>query len=217
MLPRHAPATLAGQLMDRHATWVRRQVARAAERRDQLASRPSLDGGRVLSVAGVPHRVVVERSAPGSAAAARSRGRVERRTPSAGDPTLPILLVRVGRDGDPAAVLESWLRREARRVLLTSVAALGPVVGVSPAAITIRGQRSRWGSASRTGRLSLNWRLILTPPVVLEYVVIHELSHLREAGHSTRFWSLVRRHAPETDAARRWLRAHHAELLAALD
>jgi len=102
-------------------------------------------------------------------------------------------------------------------VLLARVAELAPIVGVVPAAVTIRGQRARWGSASRTGRISLNWRLILAPPAVLDYVVIHELAHLRVPGHSRAFWAVVRRHAPDPEGARRWLREHHGELLAALD
>ena len=113
--------------------------------------------------------------------------------------------------------LERSLRREARRVLEERVAALAPLVGVMPARLTVRAQRARWGSASRSGSLSLNWRLILAPPPVLDYVVIHELAHLAEPGHTPRFWALVRRHAPEADAARTWLREHHAELLSALD
>ncbi|MGI8703480.1 MAG: M48 family metallopeptidase [Candidatus Limnocylindrales bacterium] len=113
--------------------------------------------------------------------------------------------------------LEHSLRREARHVLEARVAALAPLVGVTPARLTVRAQRARWGSASRSGSLSLNWRLILAPPRVLDYVVIHELAHLAEPGHTPRFWALVRRHAPEADVARAWLREHHGELLAALD
>ncbi len=113
--------------------------------------------------------------------------------------------------------LERSLRREARRVLEGRVAVLAPLVGVAPTRLTIRAQKARWGSASRNGSLSLNWRLVLAPPPVLDYVVIHELAHLAEPGHTARFWSLVRRHAPEADTARVWLREHHGELLTALD
>jgi predicted metal-dependent hydrolase len=65
--------------------------------------------------------------------------------------------------------------------------------------------------------LSFNWRLLLAPPFALDAVVVHELAHLRIRGHGPRFWALVRQHAPRTDEARAWLRAHHAELMAALD
>jgi len=113
--------------------------------------------------------------------------------------------------------LERSLRREARRVLEARVAVFSPVLGVQPTRLSVRAQRARWGSASRNGSLSLNWRLLLAPRWVLDYVVIHELAHLAEPGHTRRFWELVRRHAPRADAARAWLREHHGDLLAALD
>jgi predicted metal-dependent hydrolase len=219
VLPLRAPAALVGKLLEEHGLWLRRHMIRARDRSAQLASRPSLGGGRTLTVAGVPHDVVIEPATN----AARGRVRQTRYSPRT-DPEAPrsprndVLHVQPGRDGQSsAALLAAWLRREARGVLLARVAELAPIVGVVPAAVTIRGQRARWGSASRTGRISLNWRLILAPPAVLDYVVIHELAHLRVPGHSRAFWAVVRRHAPDPEGARRWLREHHGELLAALD
>ena len=92
--------------------------------------------------------------------------------------------------------------REARRL------------GVSYSRISIRDQRTRWGSCSTAGSLSFNWRLVLAPPVILEYVVIHELCHLRVQGHPPRFWRLVERARPTYAAERAWLRDHGWELLA---
>ncbi|MEA2621441.1 MAG: hypothetical protein QOH61_351 [Chloroflexota bacterium] len=214
VLPRRAPAGLAEELVAAHAGWLERQLSRSRASRERLADRPALTGGRLLSVAGTPYRVVVS-AAPAPARAVRAR--VVARPPVV--PSEPgSLEIHLGSSGRPAAeILEAWLRREARRVLTERVGALAPVVGVPVPVLTIRAQRSRWGSASRGGRLSLNWRLILAPLSVLDYVVVHELAHLKVPGHSARFWSLVRRHAPNADAARAWLRAHHAELLAALD
>ncbi len=88
---------------------------------------------------------------------------------------------------------------------------------VTPAAITIRDQRTRWGSASKQGRLAFSWRLILAPPEALETVVIHELAHLRVFGHGPRFWALVASRRPDHKAWRRWLHDHSTELHAALD
>jgi predicted metal-dependent hydrolase len=216
VLPLRAPAGLAGELLEEHGAWLRRHVDRARARHARLASRPSLGNGRTISVSGAPHEVVVE------AATSAAHGRVWRGgyTPRVApeSPRRDVLHVAPGRDGLSAAtLLEAWLRREAHVVLLARVAELAPNVGVVPAGVTIRGQRARWGSASRSGRISLNWRLILAPPAALEYVVIHELAHLRVPGHSRAFWAVVRRHVTDPDAARRWLREHHGELLAALD
>ena len=72
--------------------------------------------------------------------------------------------------------------------------------------VTIRNQRSRWGSCSRSGVIALNFRLVQTPPAVCEYVLIHELMHLREQNHSRRYWYLVEEVCPGFREAERWLR-----------
>lgn len=113
--------------------------------------------------------------------------------------------------------LERTLRREARRVITERVRIWAPQVGVPIARIQVRDQRTRWGSASRTGTLSFSWRLILCPPEVLDYVVVHELAHLRVAGHGRRFWAVVHRHYGDHRSARRWLREHQDEVRHALD
>ncbi len=180
VLPVRASERSAALLVEKHAVWLDRQMARIQAGRERAAARPSLATGRQFTVNGESRMV--------KAHTTEERDRLERS-----------------------------LRREARRVLEGRVAVLAPLIGVAPTRLTIRAQKARWGSASRNGSLSLNWRLVLAPPPVLDYVVIHELAHLAEPGHTDRFWSLVRRHAPEADTARVWLREHHAELLTALD
>ena len=125
-------------------------------------------------------------------------------------------IVRAVTDAERAA-LERRLRRAARTKLAERVAARSTDVGVIVRRVTIRDQRTRWGSASRSGTLSFNWRLILCPPTVLEYVVVHELAHLKVSGHGTAFWRLVARHYPEAAGARRWLKQHHDDIRHALD
>ena len=74
--------------------------------------------------------------------------------------------------------------------------------------VTVRDQRSRWGSCSRRGTISLNWRLIQTPPPVCDYIILHELMHLRQMNHSARFWQEVERVCPDYKTAERWLKQH---------
>jgi predicted metal-dependent hydrolase len=74
--------------------------------------------------------------------------------------------------------------------------------------VSVRNQRSRWGSCSRHGTISLNWRLIQTPPVVRDYIILHELAHLKEMNHSRRFWREVARLCPDFAQAERWLKDH---------
>ena len=87
-------------------------------------------------------------------------------------------------------------------------------LGVRWTRIEIRDQRSRWGSCSTRGTLSFNWRLVLAPFEVLDYVVVHELCHLREPNHSRRFWKLVESRRPAWRVQRDWLHEHGPELLA---
>ncbi len=102
--------------------------------------------------------------------------------------------------------------RRHRREIARHAAALG----VTPAAVSIRDQRTRWGSASRQARLAFSWRLILAPPEALETVVIHELAHLRVFGHGPRFWAVVASRRPDHKVWRRWLHDHSTELHGAL-
>ncbi len=108
------------------------------------------------------------------------------------------------------------LRARARPVLEARVAHYAPMAGVSWGKITVRTQRSRWGSCSAQGNLSFNALLLLTPPEVLDYVVVHELCHRKEMNHSPRFWAEVERLVPDWKAQRLWLRRNGGALMARL-
>ena len=82
-----------------------------------------------------------------------------------------------------------------------------PLVGRTPGRVTIREQRTKWGSCSGQGNLNFNWKLIMAPPEALDYVVIHELCHLYEFNHSPRFWERVSRYMPEYAVWRDFLRS----------
>ena len=79
--------------------------------------------------------------------------------------------------------------------------------------ITVRDQKTRWGSCSAKGTLSFNWRLMLAPPAILDYVVVHELCHLSHMNHSAAFWQKVESVYPDYRAARKWLKDHGQELV----
>jgi hypothetical protein len=106
--------------------------------------------------------------------------------------------------------------RQARRLARARIARVAEReaarLGVSYERIAIRDQRTRWGSCSSRGTLSFSWRLVLAPLDVLEYVVVHELCHLREPNHSPRFWSLLGSVRPGHLAEKEWLRRHGWEL-----
>ena len=104
--------------------------------------------------------------------------------------------------------VEAWLRKYATVELPERLARLARLHGFDVEAVSIRNQRSRWGSCSPSGRISLNWRLVQFPAAVTDYVLLHELVHLRHMNHSRRFWTEVGRLCPEYLSARAWLRAH---------
>lgn len=208
-LPARAPERWATDLVASREVWIDRHRRRLLADRDRLASRPRLGDGRTVAVGGVPHRVsVVPLAAP------RRRTRVVH--DDAGTPSLTIELA-AGERRPLSAIIEGWLRAEARDALARRTAIRARDIGVRPRAMSIRDQRSRWGSASRRGTVSFSWRLVMAPATVLDYVVVHELAHLREFGHGPAFWAIVREQVADADTARHWLKAHESELRAALD
>lgn len=102
--------------------------------------------------------------------------------------------------------------RLARDVFTQKVAYFAPIMGVSYGRISIREQKTRWGSCSGAGNLNFNWRLIFAPPEVLDYVVVHELAHRTEMNHSKAFYSLVEGVLPDYENYRKWLRIKGASL-----
>jgi predicted metal-dependent hydrolase len=111
-------------------------------------------------------------------------------------------------------VSEADVRAAARELVAMVLDDEAPALGVSYRRVQIRDQRTRWGSCSARGTLSFNWRLALAPFEVLDYVVVHELCHLREPNHSARFWQLVASRRPGWRRQRDWLTANGPELLA---
>ncbi len=102
--------------------------------------------------------------------------------------------------------LGAWYARQARRRLTARVAHFAPLVGAEPARITVRDMRSRWGSCTAMGRVSFSWAIVALPPAIADYVVVHELAHLRELNHGPRFWRLVEAVLPDYKERRAWLR-----------
>jgi predicted metal-dependent hydrolase len=79
-------------------------------------------------------------------------------------------------------------------------------------AVSVRNQRSRWGSCSRSATVSLNWRLVQMPAAVSDYIILHELAHLRVMNHSAKYWRVVAQLCPDYRAAEAWLKAHGRQL-----
>jgi predicted metal-dependent hydrolase len=189
VLPRRSPASAAPAAIAELRPWIEARLAAAQTVRDSVAARG----------ASVPYlgRELALRPQAG-------RSRVHRR----GDE----LLV----PADPAAAraaIERWFRRAARDEIAPRLDGAVAALRCEYSALTIRNQRTRWGSCSSTGAMSFNWRLLLAPEPVLDYVVWHEACHLRVMDHSARFWELLRRHCPDYREHRRWLRLEGSTLV----
>jgi predicted metal-dependent hydrolase len=117
-----------------------------------------------------------------------------------------------GHGADLRPVIERHLWRLAAKELPQRVLEYAALHQLPVRRISVRNQRSRWGSCSRRGTISLNWRLVQTPAFVRDYILIHEIMHLREMNHSSRFWREVERACPDYETAERWLKQHSSLL-----
>lgn len=170
-------------LVRSHASWIRSQLE------SQPPRVPFADGAQ-LPVNGRPLTVRLT-------AGARREVRAD------GDH-----LVVQGPSGAASSLVGSWLRGEARQVILRLIGEKASSLRRAPSGVGVRDTRSRWGSCSSRGRLSFCWRLILAPPLVLDYVVAHELAHLDHRAHDGAFWAKVDELCREAAAGRIWLRHH---------
>lgn len=111
---------------------------------------------------------------------------------------------------------QQWCQQQALHQVEYHVEQHAPRHGLIPRSVTVKSQKSRWGSCGVHDDIYLNWLLILAPPEVLEYVVVHELCHIRERNHSAAFWALVAKHIPDYKRHRQWLKTHGASLMLGL-
>lgn len=110
------------------------------------------------------------------------------------------------RQADGRALFAAWYRAQARAILAERLERFACSHNLKPSGLRISSARTRWGSCSRKGRLSFSWRLVMAPLEVVDYVIVHELAHLREMNHSQAFWALVEAMLPDYKQRRAWLK-----------
>jgi predicted metal-dependent hydrolase len=187
-VPRGGSITEARRFAERNVQWLERQLLKQALR--PVGPRPWTPGTEIL-FRGEPVRL--EPCMNGETGSVR-----------VGDLTVPVADV----SGDLRPAVEWHLRSLATKELPARVFELATQHQLPVRRVTVRNQRSRWGSCSRRGTISLNWRLVQTPVFVRDYIILHELAHFKEMNHSRRFWSEVSRLCPEFREAEQWLKAH---------
>ena len=183
-IPRGGSRAEAVAFMDRHLSWVTRERARVRRERSPV----QWTHGDSILVAGVWQSIHVEAHDTGLVACYAGR----------------TVAVRSALNVRPE--IEQDLRALAKERLVPRLLALAAEHRLQVSRITIRNQRSRWGSCSRAGAIALNFRLVQMPPEICDYVIIHELMHLKQQNHGRRFWTLVARACPAFRDAERWLR-----------
>jgi predicted metal-dependent hydrolase len=188
VLPRRAAERDAAAAVRELRPWIERRLRDVSAQRAAIAAR-----GDTVPYLGGDLRLVPE----------AGRTRVVQRGQT--------LLTPDGGARTPA--LERWYRRMAKLELEPRVERAAAQLGSSYARLSIRGQKTRWGSCTAAGALSFNWRLLLAPEAVLDYVVWHEVCHLQAMNHSPRFWSLVAAHCPDYREHAAWLRRHGGTLV----
>ena len=189
VIPRRAPERHAVAAVKELTPWIERRLSEVEESRAAVARRAGTVPYLGATLALVPE--------PG-------RTRVTRRGDSLAVPS----------DGDQQRhALELWFRRRAAAEIAPRLDAACAEAGLTYTKLTIRAQKTRWASCSRTGAMSFNWRLLLAPPEILDYVVWHEVCHLAVMDHSPRFWGLLARYRPDYPDQRAWLRRHGATLV----
>ncbi len=167
-------------LVDKHADWARRQLARQARLRD------AVEMPRRLELAfDDSSTAVVYRSEPLSFNYDLFAGSRDR------------LLVDARDEEGQRRELRAWIRQRAQRLLPPKLERVAAQTGLEYRKLSIRSQKTRWGSCSRRGQISLNDQLLFVPAATVEYLMIHELCHTRHMNHSRDFWRLVEFHCPD--------------------
>ena len=192
VIPRRGSEAEGLRFLERSEAWLLRSVARW--RSGSHARQPWLDGARFL-FRGEEVGLRVEKGEAGLKLCFGDQVIV-----------LPHAL------SDYRATVQKHLRRLAEGELPVRARELALVHQITVHRVSVRAQKTRWGSCSARGTISLNWRLIQAPPEVVDYLIIHELMHRREMNHSRRYWKLVAAAFPDYRRAEQWLKSSRLEL-----
>ena len=181
------------RFLHRQQGWLEQRLARSPDR-------PQVRPGIKIPLRGVPHAIIHE---PGR------RGAVT--VGIEGDQ--PALFVHGDRRHLPRR-LADFLKREAKRDIEALVEKHTAAVGRRAKAVRFRDTSSRWGSCTSDGSLSFSWRIMMAPPAVINYLVAHEVAHLKEMNHGPKFWKLCGELCPDTERCKAWLKKNGSALQA---
>ena len=198
--PKWVPLQEIDQAVLGKSGWIVKKLIDTRERhRQQESRRIDWQDGAVFPFLGEPVRLALDARQPHSALDGETAGAGAAR----------ILRLKLPADAGPVQVeqmVHAWVRQQALPVFTARLDFFAPQLGVQWRKLSLSSATTRWGSASSNGAIRLNWRLMHLKPTLIDYVVVHELSHLRFMDHSPRFWATVQAVMPEHAALRRQLK-----------
>lgn len=181
------------KFLHRHQGWLEQRLAKVPEL-------PQVRPGIKIPFRGVPHLIVHEQGKRGTVSAE-------------GGASGPCLIVHGDRLHLPRRIAD-FLKREAKREIEALVARHTATIGKSAKTIRFRDTSSRWGSCTSNGTLSFSWRIMMAPAPVINYLVAHEVAHLKEMNHGPKFWKLCAELCPDTERCKAWLKRNGSALQA---
>ncbi len=185
--PRHAKQADIDHTLATHMRWINDRLTRAEERK-KWTNRKFVDGEKFLFLGKLYDLAITENQ------------------------THPLVfkdnkfLLSKKYQYKAREIFENWYRRQASELFYKRARIYAPLMGVSFNRLRLSSARTRWGSCSSRGNINIVWRLIMAPQWVIDYVIIHELAHLRHMNHSAAFWRLVASVFPQFNQARQWLK-----------
>ncbi|EGO61837.1 M48 family metallopeptidase [Acetonema longum] len=192
-IPSNYDAKKIDHLLIQKSAWISRTTERL--KGCEAAAGQLIQPGMELPLHGQMHQVVLHESThhPGITLADNQRILLRHQPGQTGQDVLKKILV-------------IWYRRMAYQTLREKTEYWGGIIGARPNKITIRDPKTRWGSCSARAAISYSWRIIMAPECVIDYLVVHELCHLRIPNHSTQYWAFLARYIPDYEEQRRWLK-----------
>lgn len=188
VLPRKLSEQYVQRILQQHRAWINKQLAQFDFNQSKFRRYRFQHGGTTV-YNGIPHKLVFMMGA-------RSV-------------TVDNSVITIQSHATDIKMIERqyarWMIKTARKEFNAILRSYSMMSGINYSAVSIRGQKSRWGSCSRQGNISLNWKLLCAPGFVREYVIIHELMHINHLNHSKRFWSAVKKYSPQAGSAKQWL------------
>jgi len=192
-MPTGVPTTLARNFVDEKSGWIKQKLAQQAKR---VTETKTFTDGDTFYYLGQSYTLSLIN---------------ENRAVSVNKTNADIqVLGRLKRLSTTAirAAIINWYKLQADNYLSSRTKQLSEKIGLSPTSITVKTYKARWGSCSINAEIQFNWKLMLAPPAIIDYVIIHELCHIKQHNHSPAFWRLVERYYPDFKAARLWLKKH---------